>query len=103
MLEPALNSALGSVIVKSVTLPVSASSIPLNTTTSPCPPESTTPASFNTGSISGVFERTSSAYSMIRVKAFSISVIDSATCAALSETPLATVRIVPSFGFITAL
>ena len=61
ILEPDLNSALGSVIVKSVTFPVRASNIPLRTTTSPCPPESTTPASFNTGNISGVLASTSSA------------------------------------------
>ena len=90
-------------ILKSVTLPVKASYIPLNTTTRPCPPESTTPASFKTGSISGVFDKTSSACSIIFNSASSMSSVSSATSAALSDTPFATVRIVPSFGFITAL
>ena len=92
-----------SVIEKSVIFPVSASYIPLRTTTSPCPPESTTPASLRTGSISGVLESTYSACSIIIRIASSMSSVCDAISAALSEIPLATVRIVPSFGFITAL
>ena len=69
-------------ILKSVTLPVKASYIPLNTTTRPCPPESTTPASFKTGSISGVFDKTSSACSIIFNSASSMSSVSSATSAA---------------------
>ena len=96
-------SAFGSEISNSVTFPVSASYIPLRTTTSPCPPESTTPASFNTGSRSGVVERTYSACSIIVRRASSRFSVCDATSAAFSEIPLATVRIVPSFGFMTAL
>ena len=41
-------------VAKADTLPVSASKAPSRIVMSPSPPESTTPASFNTGSISGV-------------------------------------------------
>ena len=84
-------------------MPVKASSIPLRTTTSPCPPESTTPASFNTGNMSGVLDNTYSACVITFSIASSKSSVSSATSAALSDTALATVRIVPSLGFITAL
>ena len=69
----------------------------------PCPPESTTPASFSTGSISGVFASTSSPYATTfsSIVMRSSSVTESSVMR--SAMPFATVRIVPSFGFITAL
>ena len=84
-------------------MPVRTSYAPLSTCTSPCPPESTTPASFSTGSISGVFASTASASSITRRANSSTSSTLSESSAALSAAPFATVRIVPSFGFITAL
>ena len=70
---------------------------------SPCPPESTTPASFSTGSKSGVWANTSSPYSIISAHTSSRLRPESTRNAAFSAIPFATVRIVPSFGFMTAL
>ena len=83
--------------------PFNARSIPSITVTRPCPPESTTPASLRTGSISGVFARTSLPYSSICSTKAVISSSVPRSMSALSAIPLATVRIVPSLGFITAL
>ena len=76
---------------------------PRKTSRRPCPPESTTPASFKTGSISGVLASVSSACWNIPSKNVSRSDAESASSSALSAAALATVRMVPSFGFITAL
>ena len=88
---------------KSETLPLRTSKAPVNTVTRPCPPESTTPASFNTGSISGV----RSNISCIAFKTSSQNSIKSSVSPANSPAfvapAFATVKIVPSFGFITAL
>ena len=89
---------------KSISLPRNASYAPFNTCIRPCPPESTTPACFKTGNISGVCSNTSSAYLMTSskktVKSWHPS---SASSRALWLAPFATVRMVPSLGFITAL
>ena len=71
--------------------------------TRPFPPESTTPASFSTGSISGVRSRVSFISWMTFSKNSAGSSLFGASCTAFSAPALATVRIVPSFGFITAL
>ena len=69
----------------------------------PCPPESTTPASFNTGSISGVLLSVSCPARMILRMNSSMVSGPSARLTASSSMPRATVRIVPSAGFMTAL
>ena len=89
--------------VRSTSFPINASKAPSRTTIRPCPPESTTPASFSTGSISGVFARTLRPSSSTSSRNVCRSSASSASSSALSATPLATVRIVPSLGFITAL
>ena len=77
---------------------------PLKTSRSPCPPESTTPASFRTGSISGVFARVASACSKTACKKqLQFLCFRSNLCCLSQLLLLATVRMVPSFGFITAL
>ena len=69
---------------------------------SPFPPESTTPASFKTGSSSGVFSSTSSPYSSTFSRMGISPSSETASSVMRSATPFATVRIVPSFGFMTA-
>ena len=83
--------------------PPSCLSAPSKIYSSPLPPASTTPACFNTGSISGVCARTLCPSSIMPFRNTSISSVSSASLTAASAQPLATVRIVPSLGFITAL
>ena len=89
--------------VTSTSFPRRPSLAPRITSISPWPPESTTPASFNTGSISGVRERTLSPSAITWLTNSMMSLVLGASSTARSAIPLATVRIVPSFGFITAL
>ena len=91
--------------VKSDTLPLSASIAPLKKVIRPSPPESTTPACFNTGSISGVFKSVSSIFATIASQNSIISSVSEfiSISSAFSAPAFATVRIVPSLGFITAL
>ena len=77
--------------------------IPFRMYTSPCPPASTTPAFFSTGSCSGVWASASSAYWMIRSHISSGSMVSVRAVRLFSAATLATVRMVPSVGFITAL
>ena len=80
-------------------------SIPFQTSTKPCPPASTTPAFLSTGSISGVCARASCALTRISFHICAAVSCSScaASCCACSPASLATVRMVPSVGFITAL
>ena len=91
--------------VKSETFPLRASIAPLKNVISPSPPESTTPACLRTGSISGVFNNVSSMQATTASQNSIISSVSefmSMSCA-FSAPAFATVRIVPSLGFITAL
>ncbi len=87
------------VIAKSETFPLSASTAPLKNVIRPSPPESTTPACFSMGSISGVLR---SASSMLSATASQNSMTSSIS-SLISISIALTVRIVPYFGFITAL
>ena len=69
----------------------------------PHPPESTTPASFSTGSISGVFDRTTLPASSTSEKNSTGLSYSPQWDMANSLIPLATVSMVPSVGFMTAL
>ena len=102
---PALLSIFEDIITSpsSITLPFNPSSIPCIITIRPCPPESTTPAFFSTGNISGVWASTLSPWAIISSKKEIISSNSSWISSAFSPIALATVSIVPSLGFITAL
>ncbi len=76
---------------------------PSQKNTRPCPPASTTPASLSVGSISGVFSRVSWASLRIFSTADTISKLSRLHSAAERAACRATVSIVPSTGFITAL
>lgn len=82
--------------------PVSARYIPSKTKKRPLPPESTTPAFFNTGSWSGVRSTALSAPSTMLASISRISVEFSADEAAAALISRETVRIVPSTGEGTA-
>ena len=88
---------------QSTVFPNNPSKAPFTTCIKPCPPESTTPACLSTGNISGVWLNTKSPWAMISLANSSTSAVFSAISTALSAMPFATVRIVPSFGFMTAL
>ena len=70
--------------------------------TKPWPPASTTPAFLSTGNCSGVWSRASCA-AATTASHRTISSASSAMDSAFSQATLATVKIVPSVGFITAL
>ncbi len=89
---------------RSNSLPRKASKAPESTAISPWPPESTTPACFRTGSISGVWLSTYSEWLITVDRKRSMSVHpSSASSFAFTAPPFATVRMVPSLGFMTAL
>ena len=69
----------------------------------PRPPESTTPAFFKTGNISGVCFKISSPVSITFLNQTSKSSCFLAKATAFSDITRITVKIVPSFGFVTAL
>ena len=99
------SSRAASVPTAPATIPCPANTccIPLKIYTRPCPPASTTPAFFRIGSCSGVCFSASSVASTTRSHS-SAGVMASVSAARLfSAATLATVRIVPSVGFITAL
>ncbi|MPM64548.1 hypothetical protein SDC9_111435 [bioreactor metagenome] len=87
----------------SMLFPFSEDSIPSYIRTSPLPPESTTPASFNAFSNSGVLFSDSLALFTTNSRNSIISISGLATFTAYSPLSLTTVRIVPSIGLITAL
>ncbi len=78
-------------------------SIPSNIRQRPFPPASTTPAFLRTGSISGVLSRAVLAAEHMVPKTAVASSSVSLTSSPASQAILATVRIVPSVGFMTAL
>ena len=90
-------------IVSSLSSPIITFKKPVKTISSPLPPASTTPAFFKTGSISGVIFKISSPAAMVAFKNSSISWVFFAILTASSLITLITVKIVPSFGFVTAL
>ena len=69
----------------------------------PIPPASTTPAFLSWGSISVVFARTASASLHTSCQKTVVSLVERDISLAFSAESLATVSIVPSTGFITAL
>ena len=69
----------------------------------PWPPASTTPAFFSTGSSSGVSSRASAAPMQAASHTWMGSLPSSRASRARSLATRATVRMVPSVGFITAL
>ena len=78
-------------------------SIPSNITTKPLPPASTTPAFFRVGSRFGVSSRATFAPSNAALNTVRASPPALKDFFASSDATLATVRMVPSVGFITAL
>ena len=98
--EAFFSTTIGS---KSISFPQMESNAPFITSSKPCPPESTTPASFNTGSISGVCDKTCSMCLITSAPNSIISSVFETNSIAFVAPPRATVKMVPSFGFITAL
>jgi len=83
--------------------PRKAASIPSSATTQPRPPASTTPAFFRTGFWLTVFAKATFASSKAAAWTTSKQVFFLAVFSALAAARRATVKIVPSAGFITAL
>lgn len=83
-------------------LPLKTLRIPSRISTKPWPPASTTPAFLRTGRSSGVVASAFAALSQAALKTAIASAPVFAVRLALSEARRATVRIVPSVGFITA-
>ena len=77
--------------------------MPCIITKNPIPPASTTPAFLRTGRSSGVLSRDALAAEVIVSKSSTMSAPSAAFFDAASELSRATVRIVPSVGFITDL
>jgi hypothetical protein len=75
---------------------------PWNSRKTPCPPESTTPASRRIGSSDGVRATDFSAAATVAARTVSMSFDCSAVATAASAASRMTVRIVPSTGFATA-